>query len=92
MKNIIFILAFMLTGSFAFANNTIENETCIEQISQYSTLELSSSEMDNVILSHDNSLDLDNADEDNVYYLGLCDVYVDGKYVGTYHVYIIVRD
>jgi hypothetical protein len=75
MKKAFLTLAFALTGLFANANN---------EISVAQSIELQS----NMIISEE-KLSAEEARE--VYYLGRFDVYVDGVYIGTYDVYLIVE-
>ncbi|MFW0717202.1 hypothetical protein [Pedobacter sp. N23S346] len=77
MKKLFFTLALATVGFFAQANTTpVLNNT----------IELTS----NMVVS-ENALSASEASAQDVYYLGEFDVYVDGVYIGTYHVYLIIN-
>ena len=71
MKNFFFALAFMLMGTFAFANNLNENTVVLNDTEEM-VMNLPASEMVKVKTTIQEKLCGD------VY-----DVYVDGEYVGT---------
>ncbi|MXV37859.1 hypothetical protein GO491_04070 [Flavobacteriaceae bacterium Ap0902] len=80
----------MLTGMFAFANENVTiNSSVTSEVENVQTLEFSNFDQ----LNSSNYL-LEETLEDSplkvarLVYLGLFDVYVDGVYIGTYHVYV----
>lgn len=74
MKRVFFTLVLALTGLFASANSEVPVNRSIEL-------------QPNMILSEE-KLSLEEARE--AYYLGRFDVYVNGVYIGTYDVYVII--
>jgi hypothetical protein len=75
MKKVFFTLALALTGLFASANNDVNVNQSIELQS-------------NMILSEDK---LSAEEARDIYYLGRFDVYIDGVYIGTYDVYLVIE-
>jgi hypothetical protein len=75
MKKVFFTLALALTGLFASANNDVKVNQSIELQS-------------NMILSEDK---LSAEEARDIYYLGRFDVYIDGVYIGTYDVYLVIE-
>ena len=75
MKKVFFTLALALTGLFASANNDVKINQSIELRS-------------NMILSEDK---LSAEEARDIYYLGRFDVYIDGVYIGTYDVYLVIE-
>ncbi|RRA95577.1 hypothetical protein [Paenimyroides viscosum] len=74
MKKLLFTLALAITGIFAQANTTNSSNPKIE--------------LTNNMVVSENVLSGEEARE--LIYLGVYDVYVDGVYIGTYHVYLEV--
>lgn len=77
MKKFLFILIFAFVGLFATASSTTKAVT-------NTAIELKS----NMVLSETKSPVKENVKKFALYYLGVYDVYVDGVYIGTYHVFI----
>lgn len=78
MKKLIFGALLLGATTFSFA------KTADTSLNSNPKVELNSN-MKLVVPGQESTLD----DMTKVYDLGICDVYIDGVYVGTYHVYVI---